>query len=81
MSNSVLVTGAFGLVGSATVKQLAADGHRVVATDLDTRANRAAASKLPLGAEARWADLTYDVAVDAMLARYRAFNRPSQWIQ
>ena len=37
---TVLVTGAFGLVGSATVKQLAADGRRVVATDLDVEANR-----------------------------------------
>jgi UDP-glucose 4-epimerase len=31
MSDTVLVTGGFGLVGSATVKRLAADGLRVVA--------------------------------------------------
>jgi nucleoside-diphosphate-sugar epimerase len=58
MSDTVLVTGGFGLVGSATVKRLAADGRRVVVTDLDTPANRKAAAKLPEGVEARWADLT-----------------------
>ena len=35
MSDAVLVTGAFGLVGTATVKHLAARGRHVVATDLD----------------------------------------------
>jgi nucleoside-diphosphate-sugar epimerase len=58
MSDTVLVTGGFGLVGSVTVKRLTELGHRVVATDLDTPANRKAAEKLPQGAEARWADLT-----------------------
>ena len=58
MSDTVLVTGGFGLVGSATVRRLAADGRRVVATDLDTPANRKAAAELPAGVEARWADLT-----------------------
>ncbi|HEX2285038.1 MAG TPA: NAD(P)-dependent oxidoreductase [Mycobacterium sp.] len=58
MSDTVLVTGGFGLVGSATVKRLAADGRRVVAADLDTPANRKAAAKLPAGSEFRWADLT-----------------------
>jgi nucleoside-diphosphate-sugar epimerase len=58
MGDTVLVTGGFGLVGSATVRQLAADGRRVVATDLDTPANRNALTKLPSGVEARWADLT-----------------------
>jgi nucleoside-diphosphate-sugar epimerase len=32
MSHTVLVTGAFGLVGSATVRRLLDDGRRVVAT-------------------------------------------------
>jgi NAD(P)-dependent dehydrogenase (short-subunit alcohol dehydrogenase family) len=32
MSQTVLVTGAFGLVGSATVRRFAADGWRVIAT-------------------------------------------------
>ncbi|MDT5018051.1 MAG: hypothetical protein QOD39_4211 [Mycobacterium sp.] len=58
MSDTVLVTGGFGLVGSATVRKLAADGRRVVAADLDTPANRKAAKSLPSGAEFRWADLT-----------------------
>jgi nucleoside-diphosphate-sugar epimerase len=58
MAGAVLVTGGFGLVGSATVRQLAADGRRVVATDLDTPANRKAAAMLPSGVEERWADLT-----------------------
>jgi nucleoside-diphosphate-sugar epimerase len=58
MTGTVLVTGGFGLVGSATVRQLAAEGRRVVATDLDTPANRKALAKLPRGVEARWADLT-----------------------
>jgi nucleoside-diphosphate-sugar epimerase len=58
MSDTVLVTGGFGLVGSATVRRLAAIGRQVVATDLDTPAYRKAAAKLPTGVEARWADLT-----------------------
>ena len=58
MAGTVLVTGGFGLVGSETVRRLAAIGRRVVAADLDTPANRKAAAKLPRGAEARWVDLT-----------------------
>ena len=57
MAEKVLVTGGFGLVGSQTVRRLAADGHRVVATDLGTPAQRKAARSLPAGSEARWADL------------------------
>ncbi|MDT5327235.1 MAG: hypothetical protein QOF25_4387, partial [Mycobacterium sp.] len=68
MSDAVLVTGAFGLVGSATVKRLAADGRRVVATDLDIPANRKAADTLPLGIEVRYADLTERTAVDGLIA-------------
>jgi nucleoside-diphosphate-sugar epimerase len=58
MSDTVLVTGGFGLVGTQTVRRLAAEGRRVVAVDLDSPANRKAAEKLPDGAEYRWADLT-----------------------
>jgi len=58
MADTVLVTGGFGLVGSETVRRLAADGRRVVAADLDTPANRKALGKLPAGVEARWTDLT-----------------------
>src|SRR5206468_4006928 len=58
MADTVLVTGGFGLVGSQTVRQLAADGRSVVIADLDTPANRKALAKLPAGVETRWADLT-----------------------
>jgi nucleoside-diphosphate-sugar epimerase len=58
MSDTVLVTGGFGLVGSETVRRLAADGRRVVAVDLETPANVKAAQKLPAGVDFRWADLT-----------------------
>ena len=68
MTDAVLVTGAFGLVGSSTVKRLAADGRRVVATDLDIPANRKAADKLPSGVEVQYADLTDPAAVDALIA-------------
>ena len=58
MSDTVLVTGGFGLVGSATVLQLAADGRRVVIADLETPANVKKAQALPGRVEVRWADLT-----------------------
>lgn len=63
MTDTVLVTGAFGLVGSATVNRLAEIGRSVVATDLDTPANRKAAASLPVGVTVRWADLTDPIAV------------------
>jgi nucleoside-diphosphate-sugar epimerase len=66
MTETVLVTGAFGLVGSQTVRQLLADGRRVVATDLDVPANRKAATLLPSDA-VRWADLTDPNAVTELL--------------
>ncbi|MGN6334967.1 NAD-dependent epimerase/dehydratase family protein [Mycobacterium sp.] len=66
MSEKVLVTGGFGLVGSQTVRRLIAEGHQVVAADLGTAAQRKAA--LPDGAEARWADLTDPAQVDRLLA-------------
>ncbi|NTY58276.1 NAD-dependent epimerase/dehydratase family protein [Mycolicibacterium sphagni] len=68
MSDAVLVTGAFGLVGSATVKQLAAAGRHVVATDLETEATQKAAAELPSGVNVRWADLTDPAAVETLLA-------------
>ncbi len=58
MSGTVLVTGGFGLVGSATVCRLAELGHRVVVADLDTPANRKAAHKLPAGVTVKWTNLT-----------------------
>jgi nucleoside-diphosphate-sugar epimerase len=68
MSETVLVTGGFGLVGSQTVRRLVADGHRVVATDLGTPDQRKAARSLPAGAEAYWADLTDASGVDRLIA-------------
>ncbi|MCF6388251.1 NAD(P)-dependent oxidoreductase [Mycobacterium sp. MBM] len=67
MTETVLVTGAFGLVGSATVARLAEDGRRVVATDLDTPASRKAADSLPVGVTVHWADLTDPAAVGALV--------------
>ena len=58
MTDAVLVTGGFGLVGSATVRRLAADGRRVVIADLETPANVKKAKAVPGGVEVRWADLT-----------------------
>jgi D-erythronate 2-dehydrogenase len=68
MAEKVLVTGGFGLVGSQTVRRLAADGHRVVATDLGTDAQRKAAKALPAGVEARWANLTDTDSVQRLVA-------------
>jgi D-erythronate 2-dehydrogenase len=68
MSDAVLVTGAFGLVGSAVVRTLAARGRTVVATDLDVPANRKAAAALPPSVQVRWADLTDSSVVDALVA-------------
>jgi nucleoside-diphosphate-sugar epimerase len=67
MAQTVLVTGAFGLVGSETVRQLMVEGPHVVATDLDVSANRKAADNLP-STEVRWADLTNPDAVRELLA-------------
>jgi nucleoside-diphosphate-sugar epimerase len=64
---TVLVTGAFGLVGSAVVRQLAVDGREVVATDLDVPANRKAAAELPKSVQVRYADLTDPAAVDELV--------------
>jgi nucleoside-diphosphate-sugar epimerase len=68
MSDTVLVTGALGLVGSQTVRRLTELGRRVVATDLDTPANRKAAKKLPGPVELRWADLTDPEQVQRLVA-------------
>lgn len=67
MPDAVLVTGAFGLVGTATVRHLARLGRRVVATDLDTPANRKAAAAVPAGVAVRWADLTDSRAASELL--------------
>src|ERR1700704_134543 len=69
MPDTVLVTGGFGLVGSATVRRLAAIGQQVVPTDLDTPANRKAAAKLPNGVEARWADPRAPYQVEQLVSK------------
>jgi nucleoside-diphosphate-sugar epimerase len=68
-TDRVLVTGAFGLVGSAVVAALADQGRRVVATDLDVAANhkRAQAFTARPGVEVRWADLTSPADITALL--------------
>src|SRR5947209_102200 len=67
MTEKVLVTGGFGLVGSQTVRRLAVDGHHVIATDLGAPAQRKAAESLPANAEARWANLTDQHDVDRLI--------------
>ncbi len=68
MTDDVLVTGGFGLVGSQTVERLTAGGSRVVVADLDTPANRKKVAGLPDGVEVRWADLTDAAAVDRLVS-------------
>jgi nucleoside-diphosphate-sugar epimerase len=65
---TVLVTGAFGLVGTETVARLNERGATVVVTDLGTSNNRKAAQRLPSGVEARWVDLTDESQVEQLLA-------------
>lgn len=65
---TVLVTGAFGLVGRSVLARLLDDGFVAVATDLDTPANREAAARDPR-LRAEWADLTDVDAVADLLAR------------
>ena len=68
MTDAVLVTGAFGLIGSEVVRQLAADGRTVVATGRDSRANRRAARRLPKHVEVRWADLVEPDAAELLVS-------------
>ena len=68
MSETVLVTGAFGLVGSAMVKRLAARGRRVIATARDRPANRKAAQNLPSGVDVLWAYLTNSTDVGQLVS-------------
>lgn len=68
-TETVLVTGALGLVGSAVVDRLSGEGRRVVATDLDIPPNRKKASRLErtAGVELVWADLTDADAVETLV--------------
>ncbi|OBK71052.1 NAD(P)-dependent oxidoreductase [Mycobacterium sp. 1274761.0] len=67
-TRSVLVTGAFGMVGTETVLRLREAGAAVIATDLQTPANLKAARRLPDGVEVRWSDLTDESQTEALLA-------------
>jgi nucleoside-diphosphate-sugar epimerase len=68
MSDTVLVTGGFGLVGSATVRRLAEVGRHVVIADLETPANLKKSTTLPEGVEVRWTDLTDPDAVQRLVS-------------
>lgn len=54
---NVLLTGAFGNIGTSTLQELVRQGHRVRCFDLKTRANRKAALRLGRRAEVVWGDL------------------------
>lgn len=67
------MTGACGLVGTAVVERMLADGWKVAATDLATAANRKALARyrsVPRFA-ARWADLTDEAEVSRLLGELR----------
>lgn len=68
MPGTVLVTGGFGLVGSATARRLSELGRTVVVADLETPANQAAAATLPRGVSVRWADLTNEEQTARLVA-------------
>ncbi len=61
--DSVLVTGAYGLVGRPAVERLVADGFRVVAT-----AHHATKPSLPAAVDVRSVDLTKPDQVNALVA-------------
>ncbi|HTQ18379.1 NAD(P)-dependent oxidoreductase [Mycobacterium sp.] len=63
MSETVLITGAFGLVGPDTVRRFGADGWRVVAT-----AHRNADQELPPSVRTRWTDLTDPGQVESLVS-------------
>ncbi|RAV08076.1 oxidoreductase [Mycolicibacterium sp. GF69] len=68
MAGTVLVTGGFGLVGSATVRRLTELGRTVVVADLDTPANRKSQATLSRGASVRWTDLTDEDQVQRLVS-------------
>src|SRR3954471_17126959 len=63
MPQTVLITGAFGLVGPETVRRFAADGWHVVAT-----AHRNVDAVLPPGVETRWVDVTDPEQVERLVS-------------
>ncbi|MER7908551.1 SDR family oxidoreductase [Streptomyces sp. NPDC096068] len=63
----VLITGAARGIGAATARRLAAEGARVLVTDVDEEAARATAAGLP-GAESVRCDVSDQGSVDAAVA-------------
>lgn len=57
--SSVLVTGAFGNLGQLVLRTLKAQGHRVVAMDMDSPANRKTAAHLSCYDDVRWCDIRH----------------------
>ena len=53
----VLLTGAFGNIGTSTIEELVQRGHQVRCFDLETKANRKLAKKLGDRVEVMWGDL------------------------
>lgn len=70
-SDSVLVTGACGLVGNVTVARLVREGWAVTATDIETAVTRKVARRFPVGVNVRYVDLTDDGAVEALVSDVR----------
>ena len=68
----VLVTGAFGTLGRAGVRELLACGHQVRCLDVPTRANRRAASRLGARVEVVWGDVCDAACVRAAVAGQEA---------
>jgi nucleoside-diphosphate-sugar epimerase len=64
----VLLTGALGNVGSATVDALLEEGHDVVAFDLESAKTRKLAARLDPRVQVRWGDITDPASVRAALA-------------
>jgi nucleoside-diphosphate-sugar epimerase len=68
----VLVTGAFGHIGTYTVRELLAQGHAVGALDLPTPANRRKAAAFGAEREVIWGDLRNTVDVARAVAGWEA---------
>jgi nucleoside-diphosphate-sugar epimerase len=63
----VLVTGALGNIGSSTVDALLAEGHDVVAFDLESRRARKLAARLDERVHVAWGDVTNPASIGAAL--------------